>query len=158
MMYLKVVNEIYNNTFSTIITVDSFGSEDQSDIDEQEMLINFPTKIAYRNLKFSKNIKMNGTVPEVTDEEADDINIISITLPPLSNKEILLDKDFEAVYRINIDKIPNSAINNLLNTKELVAQAYCTIFEYVICEAVNEAMDIIRVKAPSFEGEKIVPV
>lgn len=157
-MYLKVVNDIENNTFSTIITVDSFGSEDQSDVDEQEMLINFPTKIAYRNLRFSKNIKMNGTVPEVTDEEADGINIITTTLPPLSNKEISIDKNFEAVYRINIDKISNSTINNLLNTKELVAQAYCTIFEYVICESVNEAMNTIRVKAPSFEGEKFVPV
>lgn len=101
---------------------------------------------------------MNGTVPEVTDEEADGINIITTTLPPLSNKEISIDKNFEAVYRINIDKISNSTINNLLNTKELVAQAYCTIFEYVICESVNEAMNTIRVKAPSFEGEKFVPV
>ena len=101
---------------------------------------------------------MNGTIPEVTDEEANDENIVCTTLPSLSNKEISIDKNFEAVYRINIDKIPNSAINNLLNTKELVAQAYCTIFEFVICEAVNEVMNMIRVKAPSFEGEKIVPV
>ena len=158
-MYLKAKNDIENNIFSTTVTVDSFGSELMSEDEEKELLSNFPTKIAYRNLIFSKNIKLNGTVPEITDEEVDGTTIVAVNLPALSNKEILLDKDFVANYKIDIAKISNTSVDkNVLTTKELVGQAYCLIFQTVICDAVKETMDKVREKAPSFEGEIIVAV
>lgn len=100
-----------------------------------------------------------GTVPEITDEEADDTNIITVTLPALSNKEILIDKDFNATYRIDSTKVSSSAIDeNVLTTRELVCHAYCLIFAQVVCNAVKSAMDEIRSKAPAFEGEFIISV
>lgn len=104
---------------------------------------------------FTKNITINGTVPEVTTNSVGE-GVISVTLPTLSNKEILLDKDFKAIYKVDVNKIPNAAIDgSVLTTKELVAQAYCTIFDAVIKDAVLTIMTNIRAKAPSFSGEKI---
>ena len=84
---------------------------------------------------------------------------VTVTLPPLSNKEILLDEDFVAEYKIDINKIPNSVIDEtVLTTKELVAQSYCAIYDKVICDAVMEIMESIRSKAPAFEGETIINI
>lgn len=157
-MYLKYVHDIENNVFSTVITIDSLGTEQLSEDEEREMLRDFPSKVAYRNLVFSKNVTLNGTVPEVTESEVGD-SVVVVTLPTLSNKELLLDKDFEAVYRVDVNKIASSAIDaNVLTTKELVAQAYCLVFDKVITEAVSEIMTEIRKKAPAFSGETIESV
>ena len=157
-MVLKILNDIENNVFSTVITVDSFGTEQLSEDEEKEMIKDFPTKVAYRNLTFRKHIKMNGSVPEVTNDEVGD-SVVDITLPTLSNKEILLDENFEAVYRIDLSKIPNSFVDdNVLTKKELVAQAFCLIFDEVIRAEVSRIMTDIRSKAPAFSGELLIDV
>ena len=85
--------------------------------------------------------------------------LIEVTLPALTNREIAIDDDFKAEYKISLDKIPSSATDaNVLKTKELVAQARCLIFQTVVKETVSEKMNEIRAKAPSFEGESIVSV
>ena len=158
-MYLKVKNDIENNIFSTSITVDSFGTEQLSEDEEQELLRDFPTKVSYRNLKFEKNVKIEGSVPVVTASEPDSETIVAVKLPALSNKEIPLDGEFEATYRIDLDKIaPSATDESVLTAKELVAQAYCTVFSTVICDAVKGIMDGLREKAPSFTSESIVEI
>ncbi len=157
-MYLKFAHDIENNIFTTEVTIDALGTEQLSEDEEREILKDFPSKVTYRNLVFKKNITINGSVPEVTDDNVGE-GVISVSLPTLSNKEILLDKDFKAVYKVDINKIPNAAIDgSVLKTKELVAQAYCAIFDAVIKEAVSAIMTDIRAKAPSFSGEKIESV
>lgn len=157
-MDLQIKHDIENNIFSTSITIAGFGTESFSEDEEKEMLKNFPSKVTYRNLNFTRNIVMNGTVPEVTDKELGD-SIITVNLPPLSNKEILLDKDFLAEYKIDINKISNSAVDeNVLTTKELVAYAYCTVYDKVICDAITKIMENIRSKASAFEGETIINI
>lgn len=164
-MDLKVTNNIDNNIFSTSITVDAFGSEQLSEDEEKELLVNFPVKLAYRNLKFTKNIKMEGSVPVITEDEPDEEdeetgkNIVTVTLPALSNKEIPIDENFNAYYKVDYTRIPPSAVdNNVLTTKELVSHAYCLIFAQVVCDAVRDIMAEVRKKAPAFEGETIVSV
>ena len=88
-MQLKFTHDIDNNIFSTVITIDSFGTEQFSEDEERELLNDFPSKIAYRNMVFSKNVKMNGTVPEVTTEEpataegeeATAATVVKVTIP-----------------------------------------------------------------------------
>lgn len=158
-MDLKVTNNIDNNIFSTNVTVDAFGSEQLSELEERELLENFPVKLAYRNLKFTKNIKIDGTVPVITDSEADNETIVAVTLPALSNKELPIDENFDAYYKYDYTKISPSAVDEkVLTTKELVAQSYCLVFAQVVCDAVREIMDEVRKKAPSFEGETIISV
>jgi len=157
-MDLCIKHDIENNVFSTVITIAGLGTETFTEDEEKEILKNFPSKIVYRNLNFTKNIVINGSVPEITDDEISD-SIVSVTLPPLSNKEILLDEDFKAEYKIDVKKISNSAVDaNVLTTKELVAHAYCTVYDNVICDAISEIMENIRSKTPAFEGENIVNV
>lgn len=158
-MNLKIVNDIEANVFSTHITFDAYGSEQMSDLEEEELIKNFPIKLAYRNLTFTKNIKVNGSVPEVTEDEADGETVVTTTIPPLSNKEISINEDFEAYYKIDYSKIPASLTDEkVLTTKSLVAQAWCKIFDVVVCDEVKRLMDCIRVKAPGFEDEIIVQV
>lgn len=183
-MDLKVTNTIDNNIFSTHVTVDALGTEQLSENEERELISNFPTKLAYRNLKFTKNIKINGTVPEITEEdiskdtnESEDTNsetetsttsiesesttnhVISVTLPPLSNKEICINEDFDAYYKIDCTKIPSAVLDeNVITTREIAAQTYCLIFSQVVCDAVGAIMTELRKKAPAFEGEQIISV
>lgn len=157
-MYLKVENNIDNNVFTTVITIDSYGTEQMSSDEERELLENFPSKLVYRELTFEKNIKIQGSVPIITEDEADDTDIVTVTLPALTNKEIAIDEEFKAEYKIDLGKIPKSNVNAVLTTVELIAQAYCLIYKEVICEAVQKTLDILREKAPSFEGEEIVTV
>lgn len=159
-MYLKIKNDIENNIFSTLITVDSFGTEQLSEDEEQELLRDFPSKLSYRSLEFTKKIKLEGTVPVVVADDTEDAEgVVTVKLPALSNKEIPIDSTFEALYKIDINKIAPSAIDEkVLTSKELVAQAYCTIFSAVVCEAIQNIMNALRAKAPSFTSEVIVGV
>lgn len=163
-MDLKVTKNIDNNIFSVNITVDAYGTNQLSELEEKDMLLNFPVKLAYRNLTFSRNIKMEGSVPIITETEpttTDGVSngIVKITLPPLSNKEIQINDDFNAYYKIDYTKIPSGLIDGtVIKTKEIMAQAYCEIFADVVCKAVQEIMTEVRKKAPAFEGETIVSV
>ena len=159
-MDLQIKHDIENNIFSTVITIAGLGTEVFSEEEENEMLRNFPSKIVYKNLDFSGNIIMNADVTEVTDiTEVANNSIVTVTLPPLSNKEILLDRNFRAEYKIDVNKVPNSAVDKkVLTTKELVAYAYCAIYDKVICDAITKIMDNIRSKAPAFEGETIINI
>lgn len=163
-MDLKVTKNIDNNIFSVSITIDAYGTEQLSEIEEKDMLLNFPVKLAYRNLTFSRNIKMEGTIPVITEIEpivTDGVSngVTKVTLPPLSNKEIQIDDDFNAYYKIDYTKIPSGLIDGIMiPSKEAMAQAYCEIFADVVCEAVQGIMTEVRKKAPAFEGETIVSV
>ena len=172
-MDLKITNNIDNNIFSTHVTVDALGTEQLSEDEERELISNFPTKLAYRNLKFTKNLKINGTVPEITDEvvndnadgTSDDVSekdetitsaetnpvatndVVTVSLPPLSNKELLIDENFDAYYKIDCTKISPSVLDEkVITTKEIAAQAYCLIFSQVVCDAVREIMAELRKK------------
>lgn len=163
-MDLKVTKNIDNNIFSVSITVDAYGTNQLSELEEKDMLLNFPVKLAYRNLTFSRNIKMEGSVPVITETEPATTDgasngVVEITLPPLSNKEIQIGDDFNAYYKIDYTKIPSGLIDGtIIKTKEIMAQAYCEVFADVVCKAVQEIMTEVRKKAPAFEGETIVSV
>ena len=148
-MNLLVKNDIEDNVFSTTVTVDSYGDATYTSDEEKELLSNFPVSIAYRNMTFTKNVKINGTVPEVTSDPVDGTTIVEVTLPALTNREIAIGDDFNAEYKISTEKIPASATDaNGLTTKELVAQARCLVFQTVVKETVEEKMNEIRAKAP----------
>ena len=158
-MNLLVKNDIEDNVFSTTVTVDSYGDATYTSDEEKELLSNFPVSIAYRNMTFTRNVKINGTVPEITSDPVDGTTVVEVTLPALTNREIAIGDDFNAEYKILTEKIPASATDaNVLTTKELVAQARCLVFQTVVKETVAEKMNEIRSKAPSFEGETIVSV
>lgn len=157
-MYLGVKRDIENNVFYIDIGVDSFGTDQLSEDEERELTHDFPTKIAYRNLTFTRNVKLNGAVPEITEENVGS-GVVAVTLPPLSNRELLLNEDFRAEYKIDTAKIPGSAVDDaVLTTKELVAQAYCLVFESVIVDAVAAVMDSLRSRAVGFTREELVSV
>lgn len=158
-MNLKTVYEIDNNIFSATITVDSFGTEQMSAVDEQDLLVNFPTTIAYRTMKFEENIKVEGNVPVKSEIGPDESTTVKVTLPPVSNKEIKLDENFEAVYRVDLNKIAKGATDtHVLKTVELVAQAYCVVFNDIVVDTIKKVMEDLRKKAPGFEKEAIVSV
>lgn len=156
-MDILVNKNIDSNIFSVELTVDAFGNEQFSDDEERELVSNFPTKIAYRNLVFEANVKMDGNVVVVTDDDTGD-DVVHVKIPPLSNKEIMIDENFNAIYKVDCSKITNAEKNDVLNTRELVAQAYCVVFANTVLDKVADVMNELRSKAPSFEGNDIVRV
>lgn len=170
-MYLGVKRDIENNVFFIDIKVDSFGTDQLSEDEERELTHDFPTKVAYRNLTFTRNVKLNGSVPEITEEKPGVVEgdsetdeqvsngVVTVTLPPLSNREVVVNEDFHVEYKIDTAKISGSAVDDtVLTTKELVAQAYCLVFESVIVDAVSSIMDSLRSRAVGFTREELVNV
>lgn len=170
-MYLGVKRDIENNVFFIDIKVDSFGTDQLSEDEERELTHDFPTKVAYRNLTFTRNVKLNGAVPEITEEKPGVVEgdsetdgqvsngVVTVTLPPLSNREVVVNEDFHVEYKIDTAKISGSAVDDtVLTTKELVAQAYCLVFESVIVDAVSSIMDSLRSRAVGFTREELVNV
>ena len=163
-MDLKITKNIDNNIFSVNITIDAYGTEQLSEIEEKELISNFPVKLAYRNLTFNRNIKIERSVPIITEIELATIEeenngVVNITLPPLSNKEIQIGDDFNAYYKVDCSKIPSGLVDGtVIKSKEVLAQVYCEIFVDVVCKAIQEIMTELRNKAPAFEGETIVSV
>ena len=157
-MVLKIKHEIDNNVFTTGISVVSLGTEQLLAEEEEELLKDFPIKLIYRNLTFTRNVKISGNKPVVTSDAVGE-GVVSVTVPSLSNQEIPIDKDFATLYKSDTNKIANTALDeNVLTTKELVAQARCAVFEDVVCEEIASKMTEIRGKAPAFIGENDITV
>lgn len=155
-MYLKIKHEIDNNVFITDISVESLGTEQLRPEDEEELLNDFPIFLEYRNLTFAKNVKVTDNITVVTDDPVGE-GVVQVVLPPLTNKEVRIDKDFALSYKCDTGKITSAAMDeNVLTTKELVAQARCAVFDSVICEDITDKLNDIRVKAPAFISEESI--
>lgn len=147
-MNLLTTSDIENNVFNTTISVKECGTANLTPEEEVALLKDFPSKIIFKNLVFSGKFSVIDGAPKLTNGESDEEVSLSLT-----NQEILLNESFTATYRIDLKKVADAEIGTILNTKELVCQAKCMLFETTIKAEIKKILADIRVKATAFTGE-----
>lgn len=145
--------DIKENIITAKVTTVELGNTTIDASLEQEQLHNFVRIIEYSDIDFSGNIKITNAKPVVTSEPTDDSTIETITIKDLINKKIVLDENFSAELIIDVDKFPASEYesNTVVNSKELLGQAYAVIFIDKIKTAVSEKLTEIRALSSDIE-------
>lgn len=157
---MKLTQEINikENIVTAKISVAELGNSTIDSTTESEQLHNFTRAIEYSAIDFSANIKITNAMPVVTSDPVDGSTIEEISIKDIINKKITLDENFMAELTIDVDKIPVAEYetNAVVNSKELLGQAYAVIFIDKIKTAVSEKLAEIR--ALSSDIEKSVDV
>ena len=145
--------DIKENIITASVKVAELGNTTIDSDLEKEQLHNFVRTIEYSAIDFSGNIKISNAKPVVTSDPVDGSTIEAISIKDLINKKIILDENFEAELIIDIDKFPASEYesNTVVNSKELLGQAYAVIFIEKIKTAVAEKLAEIRALASDIE-------
>lgn len=146
-MNITTTNDITNGTFSTVITVTSFGADTLSAEEELNLLNNYSCKLRYKELNFSKKFKVVDGELTVTEDEDGVLVEISV-----SDIAIPINKNFKAEYKIALNKIQDDEIGDVLTSKEMVCEAKCKLFASVVKEELKRIVEEIRNKSTSFEG------
>ena len=157
---MKLTQEINikENIVTAKVSVAELGNSTIDATTESEQLHNFTRAIEYSAIDFSANIKIANSMPVVTSDPVDNSTIEEISVKDIINKKIALDENFVAELTIDVDKIPTAEYesNVVVNSKELLGQAYAVIFIDKIKSAVAEKLAEIR--ALSSDIEKSVDV
>lgn len=151
-MNLTIKRDIDNNKFSTIISFASYGSLDITPEDEEALLQDYPVSLTYSDISFTGKYGVANKKVTKDDAAGDTITFV------ISNKKIPLDANFIAKYEINTNQILDSEIGAKLNTKELICDAKCTLFEDKIQAQIGTLLAAIKAKGNEFESESPINV
>src|SRR5690606_24161335 len=69
----------------------------------------------------------------------------------LNSKKVEVNEKFVAEYQISLEKIKDPSDGDILNTKSLIAEARCLLFEKVIETRIAKAIEDIMSKVSKFE-------
>lgn len=153
-MKINQKDSILENIVSTDISVEVLGTSDLTEEQELELLHNFTRTIEFNKISFKANMKIDdGNNPVVTVEEADNESVVEVSITDLINKQYPVDENLHITFSIDSTKIPDSELNNVMNTKEKLAISKVVLFAEKIREAISEKLTEIRGMSNKFEGE-----
>ena len=152
-MNFKIERDILDNKFTTQIVFDSYGSVDITPEKEQTLLENYPTKLTYSDINFTDKYEVDSDNNVVRNEvDGEEVTIA------LTNKDIPLGEEFVAKYEVSTSSIKDIEVGTLLNTKELVCEAKCKLFEEKIVEKLTELINEVKSKDNDFEDESPIDI
>lgn len=153
-MKIKQKDSILENIVSTDISVEVLGTSDLTEEQELELLHNFTRTIEFNKILFKGNMKIDdGNKPIVTVDEADGESVVEVTITDLINKQYTVDENLHITFFIDATKIPDTELNDVMNTREKMATAKVVLFAEKIREAIAEKLTEIRGMSNKFEGE-----
>lgn len=153
---MKIIQKpnVENDIVSVDITVQMLGTADLTAEQEKELISNYNKVIEYNKIQFKGNIKINSNgVPEVTEDSVDGTNVVELEIKDIINERKIVNEDISFHFERDVTKYPDSVLNNVLNKKELYAQAECVLFATRIKEALEEKLAEIRALNNKFETE-----
>lgn len=153
-MKINQKNEILENIVSTDISVEVLGTSVLTQEEELALLHNFTRDIEFNKISFVSNMKMNGNIPEITDDPIDGTNVVEVTINDIINKQYPVDENLHIYFSVDCTKIPDSELNDVMDTKEKLATAKVVLFAEKIREEISEKLKEIREMSNKFEGEK----
>ena len=140
---MKIIQKpnVENDIVSVDITVQMLGTADLTAEQEKELISNYNKVIEYNKIQFKGNIKINSDgVPEVTEDSVDGTNVVELEIKDIINERKIVNEDISFHFERDVTKYPDSVLNNVLNKKELYAQAECVLFATRIKEALEEKL------------------
>ena len=151
---MKIIQEpdVKNDIVSIDISVQMLGTADLTAEQEEELITNYNKIIEYNKIQFKGNIKIKvDGVPEVTEDVVDGTNVVELEIKDIINERKIVNKDIKFHFERDVTKYPDSVLNDVLNKKEIYAQAECVLFATRIKEALEEKLAEIRALNNKFE-------
>ena len=153
-MKLNINKKIENNIITVDISVAELGTSTSTQIEEEQILSDFPRSIKFSDIDFKANVKLDeNSDPVVTAEEANDSTIVAVELKNIINKEYPINADLNISISFDVTKISTSETNTLLDTVEKVGKAYATVFAAKVQTEIAKKLAEVRSLNTKFEGE-----
>lgn len=154
-MKLKVNKSIENNIITVDISVAELGTVNSTEIEEAQVLSDFPRSVLFSNIDFKSNMKIDSATgdPVVTSDPVDSTNVEEVQIENIINKEYAINQDMNIVMTFDVTKIPSSALNNVFDTVEKLGKAYAELFSVKIQEEIGKKLTELRSLNTKFEGE-----
>lgn len=153
---MKIIQKpnVENDIVSVDISVQMLGTADLTAEQEKELISNYNKVIEYNKIQFKGNIKLNSDgVPEVTEDSVDGTNVVELEIKDIINERKIVNEDISFHFERDVTKYPDSVLNDVLNKKEIYAQAECVLFATRVKEALEEKLAEIRALNNKFETE-----
>ena len=153
---MKIIQKpnVENDIVSVDITVQMLGTADLTAEQEKELISNYNKVIEYNKIQFKGNIKLNSDgVPEITEDSVDGTNVVELEIKDIINERKIVNEDISFHFERDVTKYPDSVLNDVLNKKEIYAQAECVLFATRVKEALEEKLAEIRALNNKFETE-----
>ena len=151
---MKIIQKpnVENDIVSVDISVQMLGTADLTAEQEKELISNYNKVIEYNKIQFKGNIKLNSDgVPEVTEDSVDGTTVVELEIKDIINERKIVNEDISFHFERDVTKYPDSVLNDVLNKKEIYAQAECVLFATRIKEAIEEKLAEIRALNNKFE-------
>ena len=153
-MKLNVKKTIEDNIITVDISVAELGTSTSTQIEEEQILSDFPRSIKFSDIDFKANVKLDeNSDPVVTAEEANDSTIVAVELKNIINKEYPINADLNISMPFDVTKISTSETNTLLDTVEKVGKAYAVVFATKVQAEIAKKLAEVRSLNTKFEGE-----
>ena len=153
-MKLNINKKIENNIITVDISVTELGTSTSTQIEEEQILSDFPRSIKFSDIDFKANVKLDeNSDPVVTAEEANDSTIVAVELKNIINKEYPINADLNISIPFDVTKIASSETNTVLDTVEKVGKAYAELFATKVQEEIAKKLTEVRSLNTKFEGE-----
>ncbi len=146
---MKILPErsIENDVYTTLLKPLTFGTATVTAEDELAMLADTPQILRYADIEFKEKFKIVDGLPVVSTED----DAVEVTLD-LTNKEFLLDENFEVSLSVDANKVAPAEIDGTVFTdKYLVAQAKIITYETKVLERIKTLLDEARAHVNTFE-------
>ncbi len=146
---MKILPErsIENDVYTTLLKPLTFGTATVTAEDELAMLADTPQTLRYADIEFKEKFKIVDGLPVVSTEDG----AVEVTLD-LTNKEFLLDENFEVSLSVDANKVAPAEIDGTVFTdKYLVAQAKIITYETKVLERIKTLLDEARAHVNTFE-------
>lgn len=153
---MKIIQKpnVENDIVSVDISVQMLGTADLTAEQEKELISNYNKVIEYNKIQFKGNIKLNSDgVPEVTEDSVDGTTVVELEIKDIINERKIVNEDISFHFERDVTKYPDSVLNDVLNKKEIYAQAECVLFATRVKEALEEKLAEIRALNNKFETE-----
>ncbi len=154
-MKLNIKKSIENNIVTVDISVAELGTTSSVQDEERNLLADFPRSVKYSDINFVGNMKADSSTgdPVVTTDDADGTNIVEVSLKDIINKEYPIQEDMNIVFSIDVTKIPDSELNDVMDTVEKLGKAKAELFATRIHEEIGKKLAELRSLNTKFEGE-----
>ena len=153
-MKLNINKKIENNIITVDISVAELGTSTSTQIEEEQILSDFPRSIKFSDIDFKANVKLDeNSDPVVTAEEANDSTIVAVELKNIINKGYPINADLNISMPFDVSKISSTETNTLLDTVEKVGKAYAVVFATKVQEEIAKKLAEVRSLNTKFERE-----
>lgn len=139
---------------------DPLTSEEEQEV---ETLHDYIRKVKYTDIDFTANVDMSTGMPiAVADSitaanESDmgdtaDNGLVKVSVGAVTPREYVVDDELDIEFSIDVSRIFDSEVNDILTSKILVGQAKIAVFAFRIKEKISDILKQMRDEDNDFEG------